>query len=253
MNETFSSTFTGNKEAIRGFIANFDSKGESFDERDRNALKIFALSDTSINIKSFKKPNLINSIAYRFFRPSKARRSFEYAHKLLEQGVGTPQPIAFYEERSVFGFRQSYYVSKHQDYDLTYRELIRDSNYVGNAPILQAFAAFTYDLHCKGIHFLDHSPGNTLIKIKDDGSYAFYLVDLNRMKFGTLDFETRMKNFERLSKIEDHIQITAKAYAALSDDDPQKVFTAMRSYTLAFQERFYRKKRRKKLLKFWKK
>lgn len=253
MNETFSRTFTGDKQAIRSFVTHFDTKGKKFDERNRNALKIFALGDTHINIKSFKRPNFINSIAYRFFRPSKAQRSFEYAHLLLEKGIGTPQPIAYFEERSFLGFCKSYYVSYHQDYDLTYRELIRDSDYVGDRTILEAFAAFTYDLHRKGIHFLDHSPGNTLIKIRDNGSYDFYLVDLNRMNFGKLDFETRMKNFERLSKIQEHIEITANAYAALSGDNSNEVAATMTRYTLAFQDQFYRKKRRKKRLKFWKK
>lgn len=253
MNETFSNTFKGDKEAIRSFVTNFDTKGEDFDERNRNALKIFRLSDTSINIKSFKTPHFINSIVYRFFRPSKARRSFVYAHKLLEKGIGTPQPIAFFEERSFWGLRRSYYVSNHLDYDLTYRDLIRDSEYEGNKEILEAFAAFTYDLHRKEIHFLDHSPGNTLIKIKANGVFDFFLVDLNRMKFGPLDFKTRMKNFERLSKVQEHIQITASAYAALSGDNPNKVAATMTLYILDFQNRFYRKKRRKKLMKFWEK
>lgn len=249
----FSDTYRGDTDAIRRFVREFDSEGKKFDERNRNSLKLFELGDHTINIKSFKKPNLINRIVYRFFRLSKARRSFEYAHKLIEKEIGTPQPIAYFEEYTALGLKRSFYVSMHQDYDLTYRELIRDSIYVGNVAILRAFAAFTYRLHAQGIHFLDHSPGNTLIKINESGGYDFYLVDLNRMKFGALDFTTRMKNFERLSKNEAHIKTTAVAYAALSGEDADRVYAGMTKHILAFQERFYRKKRLKKKLFFWKK
>lgn len=252
MKEFFSSTYQGDKNAIRRFVQEFDSEGKKFDERDRNSLKLFELDDQTINIKSFRKPNLINSIVYRFFRRSKAQRSFEFAHQLLTKGIGTPQPIAYFEEHTALGLKRSFYVSIHQSYDLTYRELIRDSVYVGNESILKAFGAFTYSLHSKGIHFLDHSPGNTLVKIRDDG-YDFYLVDLNRMKFGPLNFNTRMKNFERLSKIDNHIKITSAAYASLSGDNPESVYQRMTKHTLDFQQRFYYKKRLKKKLFFWKK
>jgi len=247
--EVFSNTYTGNKDAIRKFILEFDSSGKNFDERNRNSLKLFQLEDRTINIKSFKKPHFFNSLVYRFLRPSKAKRSFEYAHILLEKGIGTPQPIAYFEERSVLGLGKSYYVSAHLDYELTYRELVRDSQYAGNKALLIAFGKFTHTLHAKGIHFLDHSVGNTLITI-NEGIPNFYLVDLNRMKFGELDFVTRMKNFDRLSKVDAHIRYMAKGYAAESGEDVETIYNTISQYTNAYQEKFYRKKRWKKRLKF---
>lgn len=246
--EVFSNTYDGDKVAIRKFIKNFDSSGQNFDERNRNSLKLFELESRTINIKSFKKPNLFNSIVYRFFRPSKAQRSFEYAHRLQKNGIGTPQPIAFFEERGALSIGRSFYVSVHLDYDLTYRELVRDSEYVGDEDILTAFGKFTYSLHAKGIHFLDHSVGNTLITLKD-GEPRFYLVDLNRMKFGTIRFEVRMKNFDRLSKVEDHIRYMAKGYAQESGEDEEIIFRTIFKYIKAYQEKFYRKKRWKRRLK----
>jgi len=235
---------------ILDIVTHFESRGKNFDERNRNSLKLFDLNGETINVKSFKVPNLINKIAYRYFRTSKARRSFEYAHRLLENKVLTPQPIGYFEERGLF-FGRSYYVSKHQSYDLTYRELIRDSEYVGDVDMLSAFAKFTHSLHKKNIHFLDHSPGNTLITIKDNG-YDFYLVDLNRMEFGPMDFNTRMSNFRRLSSIESQVQVMADAYASASGEDPTTVFRAMWQGIQDFQKGFHKKKRLKKKLKFWK-
>lgn len=235
---------------IIDIIHGFDTQGEAFDNGDRNTIKLFDLHGQKINVKSFKRPNMINKIVYRFFRTSKAQRSYEYANTLLSLEIGTPHPVAYIEEKNGLFFGRSYYISEHLDYDLTYRELIRDSQFAGDAEILSAFAKFTYQLHAKGIHFLDHSPGNTLIKIKDDG-FDFYLVDLNRMTFGEMNFETRMRNFERLSRYEAHVRIMAKAYSEESGEAEGLVFEAMWKAISNFQEKFYRKKRIKAKLKFW--
>mgnify|MGYP000707313580 CR=1 FL=1 len=109
-------------------------------------------------------------------------------------------------------------------------------------------------MHQKGIEFLDHSPGNTLIKNEGNGNYSFYLVDLNRMRFhDTLDFQTRMKNLSRLTPKREMIAIMSNEYAKLSGKNENTVFETMWKFTEDFQYRFHRKKRIKKKLKFWKK
>ncbi len=236
---------------IDDFIESFDSSGEQIKDA-RNKLKLFQLNDKVVNIKSFKIPNLINQIVYKFFRKGKAQRSFEYAEKLTQLGIGTPQPIAYYENSSGLLFKRSFYVSEHFEYDLTYRELSRNLNYPDHEKILRAFTRFTYKLHEKGIHFLDHSPGNTLIK-KSGNDYDFYLVDLNRMNFGTIDFETRIKNFSRLTKHKSIVEVMSDEYAKCINDDCNKVFDLMWQSTREFQNKFQKKKRLKKKLKFWKK
>lgn len=249
MRETFSTLYKGDKDAIRACIKNFATSGKVFDNRKRNALKLFTVGDSTINIKSFKKPHLINGFIYRFFRPSKAARSFTYAHKLLEKGILTPAPIAYFEKRRLLGFKESYYVSEHLDYDITYRELVHDSPYVGNAKMLQEMGAFTYNLHHNEIHFLDHSVGNTLIKIHDDKSFSFYLVDLNRMRFGPMSFIKRMKNFERLSKYDDHIRFMAEGYTAASGESFERVYEAISGTINRYQKKFYRKKKFKRFFR----
>ena len=106
-------------------------------------------------------------------------------------------------------------------------------------------------MHEKGILFLDHSPGNTLIK-KTDSDYSFYLVDLNRMKFGVLDFVTRVKNFSRLTIHKPMIEVMSDEYSKCTGESYDKVFSLMWRETEAFQEKFHRKKRLKKKLLFWK-
>ncbi|OEJ99413.1 Kdo domain containing protein [Flavivirga aquatica] len=245
-------SFKQSSNLLDGFIENFETLGVPFGNQDRNSLKLFKLNKRTINIKSFRVPNIFNQIAYRFFRKSKAQRSFEYANKLIELAVGTPKPIAYYEFTTSFLFKKSYYISEQINDDLTYRELTTNFNYPNHEAILRAFTRFTFQLHEKGIHFLDHSPGNTLIKT-DEGNYTFYLVDLNRMEFKTLDFETRIKNFSRLTIHKSMIEVMSDEYAKCTGEDYDKIFNLMWHDTEAFQEKYHRKRRLKKKLKFWKK
>lgn len=245
-------SFKQNETFLDDIITNYDIKGEDYGNQDRNSLKLFKLENKTLNVKSFRIPNFINQLAYRFLRKSKAQRSFEYANKLQELGIGTPQPVAYYEYKTPLLFKKSYYISEQLDCDLTYRELTTDLNYPNHESILRAFTRFTYQLHENEINFLDHSPGNTLIKKTSDG-YDFFLVDLNRMEFGAIDFETRIKNFAKLTIHKSMIEIMSDEYAKCSNKPYEHVFNRMWQDTQAFQEKYRRKRRLKKKLKFWKK
>ncbi|WP_407556276.1 lipopolysaccharide kinase InaA family protein [Winogradskyella sp. 4-2091] len=244
--------FTQHETFLDDIINNYESKGEDFGNQKRNSLKLFKLEGKRLNVKSFKIPNMVNQIAYGFLRRSKAQRSFEYAQKLQSLDIGTPQPVAYYQFSKSFLFKKSYYISEHQDYDLTYRELTHDFNYPDYDAILRAFTRFTYKMHIKGIKFLDHSPGNTLIK-KSENGYDFYLVDLNRMEFKQMGFEERIKNFDRLTIHKSMVEIMSDEYAKVSGEDYETIVRLMWQFTEEFQAKHHKKQRMKKRLKFWKK
>lgn len=254
MNFKVNPIFTTHTESLLDIIKAFNYSGILFGNGQRNIIKLFDLETKTINIKSFKIPHLINKIAYRYFRKSKARRSFEFANRLLELGVGTPQPIAYFENYNLIGLEKSFYISEHLECDLTFRELVEIPDYPDHENILRHFTRFSFDLHQKGIEFLDHSPGNTLIKKTDDGNYNFFLVDLNRMEFHkSMTFETRMKNFSRLTPQKVMIAVMSNEYAKLYTEKKEtEIFEKMWELTNHFQEEFQRKKRLKKKLKFWK-
>ncbi|MEY3501852.1 MAG: hypothetical protein RL308_3525 [Bacteroidota bacterium] len=248
-----SKLFSSLENQLQEIIINYDQKGIVLVDGERNKIKSFDFEGIKINIKSFKKPNFINSIIYNFFRKSKAKRSFENATFLLENKIGTPQPIAYFENFTFFGLRKSFYVCEHLVSDLTFRELVENPNYLDSENILRQFTRFSFDLHEKGIEFLDHSPGNTLIKKVSEKQYEFFLVDLNRMKFHhSMSFEMRMKNLCRLTPHKDMIAIMANEYARLSGISEEKTFSTLLKLTTNFQERFYRKRRLKKRFMFWK-
>lgn len=236
------------EEFLKDSVINFQTKGESFGNQKRNSLKLFQLNNLTLNFKSFKVPNIINQIAYKFFRKSKAQRSYEYGQRLKSLGIGTPEPIAYFEKGTLLLFKQSFYISEQLECDLTYRELIKDFKYPDFENILRAFTRFTFQLHEKGVQFLDHSPGNTLIKKVENG-YSFFLVDLNRMKFGELDFELRMQNFARLSKYKHMVEIMSDEYAKCINSDYNKVFERMWFYVNDFQRKHLRKQEVKKKFK----
>lgn len=235
------------KSKLNKIINNFSNSGIAFGEGERNTIKIFEVDGIMINIKSFKIPTIYNAFIYKFFRKSKARRSFEFASLLIKKGIGTPEAIAYFENFSFWGLKDSYYVSEHLTCDLTFRELIEVENYPDYDSILRQFTQFCFLLHQNGIEFKDHSPGNTLIKKESTDRYSFYLVDLNRMEFHqSMPFELRMKNLCRLTPKKEMIEIMANEYAKCSGESESKIFKTLWKFTEEFQYKFHRKQALKK-------
>lgn len=242
------------KEQLINIIHNFNNSGKIFVKGKRNTIKIFELNEIELNVKSFKKPHFINQIIYRYFRKSKARRSFEFATKLLNFNIGTPKPIAYFENYNFIGLKESYYICEHISNVFEFRELVQNPELKNHELILRQFTKFCYQLHEKGVEFKDHSPGNTLIKDNLNGTYSFYLVDLNRMNFySDLSFEKRMKNLSRLTPKKEMIAIMSNEYAKYSNENESQIFESLWKFTSDFQYRFFRKKRLKKKFLFWKK
>ncbi len=238
--------------SLNEILDNFDNSGTVFIAGNRNIIKLFDYKNTTVNIKAFKVPQFINKIIYKYFRESKAKRSFNYATMLLEKGINTPKPIAFHEEFSWIGLEKSYYISEHLQYDLMFRDLVENENYLDSENIIKQFTAFCFKLHQKGVEFLDHSPGNTLIKKINENTYSFYLVDLNRMNFhNEMSFESRMKNLSRLTSKKKMVEQIAMEYSKISGENEIVVFDTLWRYTSQFQYKYYRKKRLKKVFKFW--
>lgn len=249
MNKVINPEFLSQSEEINHIIENFNTDGKMFVDGQRNKIKLFELGTITVNVKSFRIPNIVNKLVYRFFRKSKAQRSYEFAHLLLKKGIGTPQPIAYFENRNLFSLRESYYMSEQLAADLTFRELIEIPDYPEHEIILRQFTRFTFELHEKGIEFLDHTPGNTLIKKVSDGQYAFFLVDLNRMKFhSSMTFEQRIINMAKLTAETHLVTVISDEYAKLYGKSYEEVLTPLVKHTHDFRNRFHRKRALKRKL-----
>jgi len=226
------------KELLVKILKNFDKIGEYVVPPGRNEIKRVVVNEKkflkTINIKKFKKPNFISNIVYKYTKGSKAKRSFEYAKKLLEKNIGTPEPIAYFDK---FGKEErDYYISEDLKYDFTCREIFWPEDYEKvktehwykkieekREKVIRQFAKFSYDLHEKGIQFEDYSPGNVLIVEKNE-NFEFYLVDLNRMKFDAkMNIKSRMKNVSRMMEDENLAKIFCNEYAKCCKL-PEKIF-----------------------------
>ena len=175
----------------------------------RNELKILTLDNSDFVVKSFKVPHLLNKIVYTFLRSSKARKSYEYSLKIINF---VPKPVGFIEFYKYGLLNESYFISERFDYDFTIREPLLDASFEQREEVMRAFARFTLELHQNDIFHNDYSPGNILIK-KENGSYVFKIVDINRMKFAPLSQKERAKNFSKLWAHDALLKIIADEYA----------------------------------------
>jgi serine/threonine protein kinase len=195
---------------IRNIPEIFEKEGELVYQA-RNKLKVYDVNGLKVIVKSYKRPHLINRIAYTFFRPSKAKRSYEYAFRLLSNHVDTPDPVAYLEDYTCGLLDRSYYISLFkEDYDHIRLYMTGEKT---DPVLITELSEFIADFHKKGIHFLDISPGNILQK-KENGHFKFCLVDINRMQFKTtIPERTRYKSFKKLSSNPDVIIEIARQYA----------------------------------------
>jgi len=204
----------------------------------RNIIKTFEVDGLKLNVKSFKKPLFINQVAYATCRKSKARRSYEYAFHLKENGFKTPDPVAYMELKETGLLKYSLYISIHEEFDGMMRELY-SGEIKGREELLLQFARYTADLHEKKILHLDYSSGNILYKNEIKNEYSFYLVDLNRMKFDKpIDINTACFNFRRLWGSDEMISFIVKEYARMRDFDEETCLRKTFEYRKKFWDTF---------------
>jgi hypothetical protein len=237
----------------QSLIHSFKSIREIFAEdnhsihKARNELKIIELDGLKTVIKSFKVPHLLNRIVYTYFRKSKAYKSYHNALYLQELGVSTPKPIALIEFYEAGLLGESFFIAEYFEYDFTIRTpLLKPLE--DREAIFKAFAAYTYDLHQKGVWHLDYSPGNILIKRTDKG-YQFSIVDINRMAFRPVSVLEGCENFNKLWASDEELEIMGREYARLSGFNVAVTIAEMKKHNNANKKTKNFKKRLKNLLK----
>ncbi len=210
----------------------------------RNIIKVTKYNDKKYVIKSFKIPHLLNKIVYRFFRDSKAKRSYENSVKLLELNINTPKPIGYIEFNTLIFFKESFYVSEFFDYDFEIRAVFENLEFKNRENILKKFVEFSYDLHNKGVYHIDYSPGNILVKCINN-EYLFYIIDVNRMKFINFDIDLRMKSMSKLTFNQEDNAFMANYYSTISQFDIE-VITEKLYFYLDEQKKYLENKRKLK-------
>ena len=221
----------------------FEKGGDTI-YKQRNEIRVFDVNGFLINVKRFKVPHLLNRIVYTFFRSSKAQRSYQYATKLIKMGIETPMPLAFILTKQNGLIHFSYFISCQADCNRNMYEFGK-GGIEGREHILQSFAAFTSELHEKGVYHKDYSPGNILFK-EVKGEVRFSIVDINRMRFGAVSISRGCANFARLWGQRSFFECIIRRYAEIRQADPDRCL----SIALRERHKFWKNYARKRQLPF---
>lgn len=184
-------------EYIKSIHQIFEKEGTTIYD-SRNLIKVFKEpKGLLINVKRYHVPSSINRYVYSFgIRKPKGLRAYRYPAKLLNNGIETPEPIAYIEERQHGILGYSYFVSVQCSYTHTMYE-VADAKEGSYERLASALAKYVAHMHDKGMMHLDFSPGNILWEeINDD--YYFSVVDINRMYFGKVNMKKGCNNLKRL-------------------------------------------------------
>ncbi|MDE6496815.1 MAG: lipopolysaccharide kinase InaA family protein [Duncaniella sp.] len=203
-----------------------------------------------LNIKAYRVPPWINRVAYRWFRPGKARRAFDNANELLARGFMTARPVAFVEEKGALLYGRSYFFSEQLGPEW---ENLRGAHEWPDFDFVACqVARYMAELHRKEVWMKDFSPGNVLMKRHGDGTVEFALIDINRMEFGVTDRDKLVTNFQAIFDTVEAVGVLARHYAdatglAEGSDARDRLMADARNAFVAKHLQIARKRRLKKI------
>lgn len=221
----------------------FNRSGETV-YQGRNVVKRFTVGGNEWMVKRYKRPNIVQRIAYTFFKKSKAERAYLYAGRLLGAGIATPEGIAYIEEKRYGLLSDSYFVSTLCPDPAVYPVLVQTEAY--GKELADALAAFFAQLHGKGILHGDPNLNNILYRKGNGGGYLFSVIDTNRSTFKSLlTPQECLNNLKRVTHRRDLLRHITAEYARLQGWDVpgsvEKVLEAL--------DKFERKNKMKHLLR----
>lgn len=214
----------------------FDTEGTLIYE-ERNIVKRFDAPDgTPLIVKRYKFPNPVQRFAYSFYRPSKARRAYEYAQRLIDMGFDTPTPIAYIEEREHGLFTYGYFISAENNNPDC--RVLRNEPDFDNGLLAHDLMAFVVHLHDLGFMHGDTNLSNFLYEKRGD-HYHFAVIDINRSKFVTPPptKEQCLHNLVRLTHIIPLLHSLVGIYAELRGWNPEKIKADVEAMLHHFEQR----------------
>lgn len=208
-------------ESLRGWInripQEFPAMGEVIYQA-RNEIRRVSHDGQAYCIKRYHIPCGINRMIYTYFRKPKAVRAYENAGLLNRDGFSTPEPVAYILEGDLLGY--SYLVTVCSPLTRRFYEF-REHGIEGYETLLDSLGQMAGRMNEQGILHKDFSPGNILFD-SVDGEWKIELVDINRMRFGSVTMYRGCRNFARLWGDEALIERVARAYAGERGFNPDE-------------------------------
>lgn len=194
-------------------------------ENKRNIVKKLETTEGTLVVKNFKGMYFFNRLGYSLFSDSKAKKSYNNAKTLQNKGFITPENVGWLDTYRMGLLQESYYVSVFSPFR-TMKEMLQDvGNDISKKNFLyQQFISFVVRLHSKGVFHDDFSITNVLV-IPEQTGFKFSMIDLNRVYFKKVDYETGLKNFNKLDLPEDELNALIREYAQQSGMPPEESVT----------------------------
>ena len=196
--------------------------------KGRNELREFEFGGKKFIVKSYKQPNIVNKFVYGILRPSKAKRSYENALKLLEIGVGTPFPVAYINIRRYMMFDRSYFISLKSECSHIYKDLVYNK-FDEEELVMREIGKITAIMHNKGYAHKDYGCGNILFEKVENG-VKIDLIDLNRMYIGKVGLKSGCKNFEKIPASSKMQEYMAQEYAKYRNFNPDECLRLIQEF-----------------------
>ncbi len=220
-------------EALEPFVCTLPERFEAGEGeiiyQGRNTLRRMEYNGLQLVVKSFAHPSIVNRVVYGTLRGSKAKRSFLYAKAFQSIGVGTPQPVAWLDQRNGLLLDKSYYVSLLSTCTLCY-DAVFARNFPYTENLCRTLGKQSALLHNNGYLHKDYGRGNILYEPLHDNQVKIEIVDLNRMYRGPVNLKMGCKNFERLPATPEMHHWMAEEYAKIRGFDMDECYNLITHY-----------------------
>lgn len=233
---------------VEGFIKHLPEAfvcGGAMLYNKRNVVKSFIVGGITLVVKRYKRPNIVQRVAYTFFKKSKAERAYIFAKMLRDRGIGTPHEVAYIEVRDGLLMSDSYFVSTSCTLP-PLSTLLRRPDFSHEAA--DALASFLVRLHLKGVLHGDLNLTNILYD-EHGGHYSFALIDTNRSKFKAPTRHDCLENLKRLTHDRPLMAYVIGRYAEERGWDREETVMEVIRRVDYFEKKHRRKDRIKKIIR----
>lgn len=200
----------------------------------RNEVRRFSHNGTRLVVKRYKRPNIIQRVAYTFFKKGKAERAFLFAGELRARGFNTPREVAYIEIKNGGLLLDSYFISAECTLPAVTQLLNRDEP---DRDAAEALASLLVSLHEKGVLHGDLNLSNILYSKDASGHFGFTLIDTNRSIFKQPTKAECLDNLKRLTHNRRAMESIVSCYAGLRRWDKADTVADIMSRLDAFERK----------------
>ena len=175
----------------------------------RNVLTRMVIGGHEVVAKAFPAPRTALKRIQRLGRASKAVRAFDHARRMVDLGIGTPEPFAVIEASD----GRAWYLCAWIPGCATVRNLDKRDGPEAEQ-LCHDLGRFIGRMHQLGAYHFDSTAGNILLR-HVDAQAQFLVVDCNRMRFGRISAWAGLRS---LAQIETRGRLLAGYCAARSWD-----------------------------------